>query len=115
MKAFFGTRTKTRLQSSYFPFTEPSAEVAVTCFKCGGSGRLASGDSCRLCKSSGWVELLGCGMVDPAVYGFVGYDPREVSGFAFGMGVERIAMAMYDIDDIQLLYSGDVRFLEQFA
>jgi phenylalanyl-tRNA synthetase alpha chain len=115
MKAFFGTRTKTRLQPSYFPFTEPSAEVAVTCFKCGGSGRLASGDSCRLCKSSGWVELLGCGMVDPAVYGFVGYDPREVSGFAFGMGVERIAMAMYDIDDIELLYSGDVRFLEQFA
>ncbi|MBI2679309.1 MAG: phenylalanine--tRNA ligase subunit alpha [Candidatus Koribacter versatilis] len=111
MKALFGASMKTRFFPSFFPFTEPSADVAVTCFKCGGSG-------CRLCKQSGWIELLGAGMVDPNVYQFVrknGYDPAKVSGFAFGMGVERIAMAMYGIDDIQLLYSGDVRFLEQFA
>jgi phenylalanyl-tRNA synthetase alpha chain len=111
MKALFGSTAKTRFFPSFFPFTEPSADVAVTCFKCGGKG-------CRLCKQSGWIELLGAGMVDPNVFQFVkknGYDPAKVSGFAFGMGVERIAMAMYGIDDIQLLYSGDVRFLEQFA
>jgi len=111
MKALFGSNMKTRFFPSFFPFTEPSADVAVTCFKCGGKG-------CRLCKQSGWIELLGSGMVDPNVFQFVrknGYDPAKVSGFAFGMGVERIAMAMYGIDDIQLLYSGDVRFLEQFA
>src|SRR3954468_6730111 len=111
MKALFGSAAKTRFFPSFFPFTEPSADVAVTCFKCGGKG-------CRLCKQSGWIELLGAGMVDPNVFQFVkknGYDPAKVSGFAFGMGVERIAMAMYGIDDIQLLYSGDVRFLEQFA
>lgn len=114
MKEFFGSATKTRFQPSFFPFTEPSAEVAVTCFKCGGSGQL-NGGPCRLCKTSGWIELLGCGMVDPNVYANVGYDAAHVSGFAFGMGVERIAMAIYDIDDIQLFYQGDVRFLEQFA
>jgi len=111
MKEFFGSSVKTRFFPSFFPFTEPSADVAVSCFKCGGKG-------CRLCKMSGWIELLGSGMVDPNVFQFVkknGYDPAKVSGFAFGMGVERIAMAMYGIDDIQLLYSGDVRFLEQFA
>ena len=115
MKMFFGSKTRTRFQPSFFPFTEPSAEVAVTCFKCGGSGALEASTPCRLCKTSGWIELLGCGMVDPAVYGFVGYDAGAVSGFAFGMGVERIAMAMYDLDDIQLFYSGDVRFLQQFV
>jgi len=114
MKAFFGGKTKTRFQPSFFPFTEPSAEVAVSCFKCGGSGRIGV-DPCRFCKTSGWVELLGCGMVDPNVYGFVGYDHAKYSGFAFGMGVERLALALYDIDDIQLFYHGDVRFLEQFA
>ncbi len=111
MKALFGASMKTRFFPSFFPFTEPSADVAVSCFKCGGKG-------CRLCKMSGWIELLGAGMVDPNVFQFVkknGYDPAKVSGFAFGMGVERIAMAIYGIDDIQLLYSGDVRFLEQFA
>lgn len=111
MKALFGSNVKTRFFPSFFPFTEPSADVSVTCFKCGGVG-------CRLCKMSGWIELLGCGMVDPNVFGFVksnGYDPAKISGFAFGMGVERIAMLKYGIDDIQLFYQGDVRFLEQFA
>ena len=108
MKAFFGSSVRTRFQPSFFPFTEPSAEVAISCIFCGGKG-------CRVCKFSGWVELLGCGMVDPSLYGFVGYDADKVSGFAFGMGVERIAMFMYGLDDIQQFYLGDVRFLEQFA
>ncbi len=111
MKAFFGSGVKTRFQPSFFPFTEPSAEVAVSCIFCGGKG-------CRTCKMSGWVEMLGCGMVDPNVFEFVrdhGYDPAKVSGFAFGMGVDRIAMFMYGIRDIQLLFQGDVRFLEQGA
>ncbi len=111
MKAFFGSSLKTRFFPSFFPFTEPSADVAVSCFVCGGKG-------CRTCKMSGWVELLGCGMVHPNVFEFVkdnGYDPAKISGFAFGMGVDRIAMAMYGIHDIQLLFQGDVRFLEQGA
>jgi len=111
MKSLFGSDVKTRFFPSFFPFTEPSADVSITCFKCGGKG-------CRLCKMSGWIELLGCGMVDPNVFNFVqgnGYDARKVSGFAFGMGVERITMLKYGIDDIQLFYQGDVRFLEQFA
>lgn len=111
MKALFGSSVKTRFFPSFFPFTEPSADVAVTCFKCNGKG-------CRLCKQSGWIELLGSGMIDPAVFGFVkknGYDPERVSGFAFGMGVDRIAMMKYEIDDISLLFQGDVRFLEQLA
>ena len=111
MKSLFGSSMKTRFYPSFFPFTEPSADVQVTCFKCGGKG-------CRLCKMSGWIELLGCGMVDPGVFKFVeknGYDPQKISGFAFGMGVERIAMLKYGIDDIQLFYQGDVRFLEQFG
>jgi phenylalanyl-tRNA synthetase alpha chain len=108
MKAFFGPQVRTRFQPTFFPFTEPSAEVYVSCIFCGGKG-------CRVCKQSGWIELLGAGMVDPALYGFVGYDPETVSGFAFGMGVERIAMLMYGLDDIQQFYLGDVRFLEQFA
>jgi phenylalanyl-tRNA synthetase alpha chain len=110
MKALFGSDVKTRFYPSFFPFTEPSADVQVTCFKCGGKG-------CRLCKMSGWIELLGCGMVDPNVFKFVehnGYDGNKISGFAFGMGVERIAMLKYGIDDIQLFFQGDVRFLEQF-
>ena len=111
MKSFFGASVKTRFYPSFFPFTEPSADVQISCFKCGGRG-------CRLCKLSGWIEVLGCGMVDPNVFEFVkhnGYDPARVSGFAFGMGVERIAMLKYGIDDIQLFFNGDVRFLEQFA
>jgi phenylalanyl-tRNA synthetase alpha chain len=111
MKALFGANVKTRFFPSFFPFTEPSADVSITCFKCGGKG-------CRLCKMSGWIELLGCGMVDPNVFKFVeqnGYDAEKISGFAFGMGVERITMLKYGIDDIQLFYQGDVRFLEQFA
>jgi phenylalanyl-tRNA synthetase alpha chain len=113
MKAFFGSSVKTRFFPSFFPFTEPSADVQISCPFCGGSG-------CRKCKQSGWIELLGCGMVDPSVFGFVqgkqpGYDPKKVSGFAFGMGIDRIAMMKYGIGDIGLLYSGDLRFLEQFA
>jgi phenylalanyl-tRNA synthetase alpha chain len=111
MKQLFGSGVKTRFFPSFFPFTEPSADVQVSCFKCGGKG-------CRICKQSGWIEVLGCGMVDPNVFEFVkqnGYDPAEVSGFAFGMGIERLAMLKYEIDDIQLFYQGDVRFLEQFA
>jgi phenylalanyl-tRNA synthetase alpha chain len=114
MKALFGSDVKTRFYPSFFPFTEPSADVQITCFRCGGKG-VYQGNPCRLCKQSGWIELLGCGMVDPAVYGFVDYDPKKFSGFAFGMGVERIAMLKYEIDDIQLFYQGDMRFLEQFA
>src|ERR1700752_854114 len=113
MKAFFGSSVKTRFFPSFFPFTEPSADVQISCIFCGGKG-------CRKCKHSGWIELLGCGMVDPAVFGFVrekqpAYDPKKVSGFAFGMGLDRIAMMKYGISDIGLLFSGDVRFLEQFA
>jgi phenylalanyl-tRNA synthetase alpha chain len=113
MKAFFGSSVKTRFFPSFFPFTEPSADVQISCIFCSGKG-------CRKCKHSGWIELLGCGMVDPAVFEFVrekqpGYDPQKISGFAFGMGVERIAMMKYGVSDIGQFYSGDVRFLEQFA
>jgi phenylalanyl-tRNA synthetase alpha chain len=119
MKAFFGSAVKTRFFPSFFPFTEPSADVQISCIFCGGKG-------CRKCKHSGWIELLGCGMVDPAVFEAVNqrrielgrdpvYDTRRISGFAFGMGVDRIAMMKYGISDIGLLYSGDMRFLEQFA
>jgi phenylalanyl-tRNA synthetase alpha chain len=111
MKALFGSSVKTRFYPSFFPFTEPSADVQISCPFCGGKG-------CRTCKQSGWIELLGCGMVDPNVFEFVrdhGYDPGKISGFAFGMGADRVAMLRYGIDDIQLLFQGDVRFLEQFA
>ncbi|MFZ3213146.1 MAG: phenylalanine--tRNA ligase subunit alpha [Terriglobales bacterium] len=111
MKALFGSSVRTRFQPSFFPFTEPSAEVAISCIFCGGKG-------CRTCKQGGWIELLGCGMVDPNVFEFVrenGYDPAKVSGFAFGMGADRIALLKYGVDDIQLFFQGDVRFLEQFA
>src|SRR5712691_1407651 len=104
---FFGPKVKTRLRPSYFPFTEPSAEFDATCVVCGGSG-------CRVCKFSGWIELFGAGMVDPAVYGFVKYDAKRLSGFAFGLGVERFAMRKYGISDIQLFFQNDVRFLRQF-
>jgi len=111
MKALFGSSVKTRFYPSFFPFTEPSADMQVSCIFCGGKG-------CRKCKFSGWIELLGCGMVDPNVFEFVkhnGYDSSKISGFAFGMGVERIALLKYEVEGIQLFYEGDVRFLEQFA
>ena len=114
MKALFGSSVKTRFYPSFFPFTEPSADVQISCIFCDGKGT-RDGGPCRNCKASGWIELLGCGMVDPNVYAFVDYDPAKVSGFAFGMGVERIAILKYGVDDIQLFFNGDVRFLEQFA
>jgi len=117
MKAFFGSSVKTSFRPSFFPFTEPSAEMLVSCFICGGSGKRGS-DPCRPCKQTGWIEILGCGMVDPNVYEFVkdnGYDSRKVSGFAFGMGPDRIALLKYGVDDLQLFFQNDVRFLRQFA
>jgi phenylalanyl-tRNA synthetase alpha chain len=114
MKSLFGSSVKTRLRPSFFPFTEPSAEVLISCIFCGGSG-YREGTRCPNCKASGWIELLGAGMVDPALYGFVGYDPEKYSGFAFGMGVDRIAAMLYGVTDLQLFFNGDVRFLEQFS
>jgi phenylalanyl-tRNA synthetase alpha chain len=113
MKALFGSTVKTRFFPSFFPFTEPSADVQISCIFCGGKG-------CRKCKQSGWIELLGCGMVDPAVFAFAAekqpaYDAKQISGFAFGMGVERIAMMKYGISEIGSLFAGDMRFLGQFA
>ncbi len=104
---FFGPETKIKLRPHHFPFTEPSAEVDVSCFKCGGKG-------CRMCKGSGWIEILGCGMVHPKVLTDCGIDPEEYSGFAFGIGLERVALLKYEIDDMRLLYENDVRFLNQF-
>lgn len=106
-KELFGEDTKVKFRPHHFPFTEPSAEVDVTCFKCGGKG-------CRFCKGSGWIEILGCGMVHPRVLRMSGIDPEEYSGFAFGMGLERIALLKYEIDDMRLLYENDDRFLSQF-
>jgi len=114
VKQFFGESVKTRFRPSYFPFTEPSVEFDVSCIFCGGSGTGASGATCGKCKGSGWIELFGAGMVDPAVYGFVNYDPKRVSGFAFGMGMDRLAMLKYGIDDLQVFFQNDVRFLRQF-
>ena len=106
-KELFGPETKTKFRPHHFPFTEPSAEVDVTCFKCGGKG-------CRFCKGSGWIEILGCGMVHPHVLEMCGIDPDEYTGFAFGVGLERIALLKYEIDDMRLLYENDIRFLKQF-
>jgi phenylalanyl-tRNA synthetase alpha chain len=114
VKQFFGPSVKTRFRPSYFPFTEPSVEFDVSCIFCGGSGSAAGGGTCSKCKGSGWIELFGAGMVDPAVYGFVKYDAKKVSGFAFGMGIDRLAMLKYGIDDIQVFFQNDVRFLRQF-
>jgi phenylalanyl-tRNA synthetase alpha chain len=114
VKQFFGEGVKTRFRPSYFPFTEPSVEFDVSCIFCGGSGTAASGGTCGKCKGSGWIELFGAGMVDPAVYGFVNYDAKKVSGFAFGMGMDRLAMLKYGIDDLQVFFQNDVRFLRQF-
>lgn len=106
-REFFGPETKIKLRPHHFPFTEPSAEVDVSCFKCGGKG-------CRMCKGSGWIEILGCGMVHPNVLRDCGIDPEEYSGFAFGIGLERVALLKYEIDDMRLLYENDMRFLKQF-
>jgi phenylalanyl-tRNA synthetase alpha chain len=114
VKQFFGPGVKTRFRPSYFPFTEPSVEFDASCVFCGGSGTNSSGATCSKCKGSGWIELFGAGMVDPAVYGFVNYDPKKVSGFAFGIGIDRLAMLKYGIDDIQVFFQNDVRFLRQF-
>jgi phenylalanyl-tRNA synthetase alpha chain len=106
-KAIFGPDRRTRFRPHFFPFTEPSAEVDVSCGICGGEG-------CRFCKGTGWLEILGCGMVDPNVFGYVGIDPERYTGFAFGMGVERIAALKYDLPDLRMLLEGDMRFLRQF-
>jgi phenylalanyl-tRNA synthetase alpha chain len=119
MKEFFGSGVKTSFRPSFFPFTEPSAELFISCIICGGSGKRGPDDApCRPCKQTGWIEILGCGMVDPNVFAFVkdnGYDPKKVSGFAFGMGADRIALLKYGVDDLQLFFQGDVRFLRQWA
>jgi phenylalanyl-tRNA synthetase alpha chain len=114
VKQFFGESVKTRFRPSYFPFTEPSVEFDASCIFCGGSGTAQSGGVCGKCKGAGWIELFGAGMVDPAVYGFVNYDPKKVSGFAFGIGIDRLTMLKYGIDDIQVFFQNDVRFLRQF-
>ena len=106
-KQIFGEDRRTRFRAHYFPFTEPSAEVDVSCGICHGEG-------CRFCKHTGWIEVLGCGMVHPNVYGFVGIDPEKYSGFAFGIGVERIAALKYNVPDLRMLLDGDMRFLRQF-
>jgi phenylalanyl-tRNA synthetase alpha chain len=106
-RMMFGPARPLRFRPSFFPFTEPSAEVDIRCANCVGAG-------CRVCKETGWLEILGCGMIDPAVFGFVEYDPEESTGFAFGMGVERIAMLRHGINDIRLFFENDIRFLSQF-
>ncbi len=116
-RAIFGPERNIRLRPHFFPFTEPSVEVDVSCFNCSG-GVTAAGERCSICKGTGWLEILGSGMVDPNVLHFVkdsGYDPELVQGFAFGMGIERIAMLKYGVTDLRLLYDNDIRFLEQFA
>ncbi|MBO6108811.1 MAG: phenylalanine--tRNA ligase subunit alpha [Eubacterium sp.] len=106
-RKMFGENTKVKFRPHHFPFTEPSAEMDVSCFKCGGKG-------CRFCKGEGWIEILGCGMVHPHVFEMSGIDPEEYTGFAFGVGLERIALLKYEIDDMRLLYENDIRFLSQF-
>ncbi|HEX3735329.1 MAG TPA: phenylalanine--tRNA ligase subunit alpha [Solirubrobacterales bacterium] len=117
-RAIFGDEREVRLRPHFFPFTEPSVEVDVSCFQCGGSGALDGGERCNLCKGQGWIEILGAGMVDPNVLGFVaenGYDPERVQGFAFGLGVERVAMLRHDVPDLRRFFDNDVRMLEQFG
>jgi phenylalanyl-tRNA synthetase alpha chain len=117
-RAIFGPDRELRLRPHFFPFTEPSVEVDVSCFQCGGTGALAGGERCNLCKGQGWIEILGAGMVDPNVLGFVeqhGYDPERVQGFAFGLGVERVAMLRHGVPDLRRFFDNDVRMLEQFS
>jgi len=106
-RAMFGAQRSVRLRPHFFPFTEPSVEVDVSCMLCEGAG-------CRVCKKSGWLEILGAGMVDPNVFGFVDYDPERYTGFAFGMGIERIAMLKHGVNDLRLFFENDLRFLRQF-
>jgi phenylalanyl-tRNA synthetase alpha chain len=116
-RAMFGREREVRLRSGFFPFTEPSVEVDISCFRCGGSGTLPEGGRDPLCKGTGWIEILGSGMVDPNVYGFVadqGYDPDRVQGFAFGMGIDRIALLRHGVHDLRAMFDNDLRFLEQF-
>jgi phenylalanyl-tRNA synthetase alpha chain len=122
-KTVFGEERDVRLRPHFFPFTEPSVEVDVSCFNCSGKGFMKDGSRCPLCKGEGWLEVLGAGEVDPNVYSYVpttdanapGYDPEKVQGFAWGMGVERIAMLKHGIPDLRLYYENDLRFLEQFG
>jgi phenylalanyl-tRNA synthetase alpha chain len=117
-RAIFDDERELRLRPHFFPFTEPSVEVDVSCFQCEGSGSLAGGERCNLCKGQGWIEILGAGMVDPNVLGFVaerGYDPERVQGFAFGLGVERVAMLRHGVPDLRRFFDNDVRMLEQFG
>jgi len=114
LHAIFGRETRVRFRPSFFPFTEPSAEVDISCVICNGAGHLGQ-DPCRVCKGTGWVEILGCGMIDPNVLTAVNLDPEEFSGFAFGLGVERVAMLKYGIGDLRLFFENDIRFLAQFA
>ena len=114
LRQLFGPDVKVRLRPSFFPFTEPSVEVDISCILCSGTGHTAEGD-CRVCKSTGWLEILGAGMVDPNVLAAVGFDPEECSGFAFGLGVERVAMLKYGIGDLRMFFENDLRFLQQFA
>ena len=117
-RAIFGPDREVRLRPHFFPFTEPSVEVDVSCFQCGGTGELAGGERCNLCKGQGWIEILGAGMVDPNVLGFVenyGYDAERVQGFAFGIGVERVAMLRHGVPDLRRFFDNDVRMLEQFS
>lgn len=113
LRRLFGEDLKVRFRPSYFPFTEPSAEVDLQCFVC--QGKKSPGDACRICKGSGWIEMGGSGMVHPAVFEHVGYDPRKVRGFAFGMGIERLSMLKNGITDIRLFFENDMRFLKQFS
>jgi phenylalanyl-tRNA synthetase alpha chain len=117
-RAIFGDEREVRLRPHFFPFTEPSVEVDVSCFQCDGTGTLPSGERCNLCKGQGWIEILGAGMVDPNVLGFVeqhGYDSERVQGFAFGLGVERVAMLRHAVPDLRRFFDNDVRMLEQFG
>jgi phenylalanyl-tRNA synthetase alpha chain len=117
-RAIFGSEREVRMRPHFFPFTEPSVEVDVSCFQCAGTGALPDGSRCPLCKGERWIEILGAGMVDPNVLGYVadyGYDPERHQGFAFGMGIERIAMLKHEVPDLRLFYDNDVRFLEQFG
>ncbi|MDO8185712.1 phenylalanine--tRNA ligase subunit alpha [Conexibacter sp. JD483] len=116
-RAIFGDEREVRLRPHFFPFTEPSVEIDVSCFRCNGTGHLKDGSRCGLCKGTGWIEILGAGMVDPNVFSYVrehGYDPEKVQGFAFGMGIERIAFLKHGVSDLRLFYDNDLRFLRQF-
>jgi len=113
-RKFFGEKVRTSFHPTYFPFTEPSGEVSISCFVCDGAGSDAVGRSCRTCKASGWIEVMGCGMIHPDVLGHGGVDPERYSVWAFGLGIDRFAMVKYDIHDIQLFFQSDMRFLEQF-